>query len=208
MTSTPFETTAAPGFEAPTHEPISQPTESPVGGTADATLAARLGQLVRDVADFPQPGVVFKDITPVLADGAAFGAVIRALAAPFHGSVDVVAGIEARGFILGAATAVALGAGFVPLRKAGKLPGPTLSEAYTLEYGHAALEMHQGAMHQAQRVLLVDDVIATGGTAAAACRLAHASGATVVALTALLELSALQGRHRLGALPVQALMVV
>lgn len=190
-----------------TSQPIPPATASPCSGTADSALASRLRELIRDVADFPQPGVVFKDITPVLADGPALGAVIDALAAPFHGSVDVVAGIEARGFILGAATAVALGAGFVPLRKAGKLPGPTWSEEYTLEYGTAALEMHQGAMHHAQRVLLVDDVIATGGTAAAACRLATSAGATVVALTALLELSALHGRRLLGALPIHALMV-
>lgn len=206
MKSTPFETIAS-------HEPTEpkaggeHPPTAPAAGTAGADLVDRLVELIRDVADFPEPGVVFKDITPVLADGPTFGAVIEALAAPFRGKVDVVAGIEARGFILGAATATTLGAGFVPLRKAGKLPGPTWSEQYTLEYGQAALEMHQGAMHQGQRVLLVDDVIATGGTAAAACRLARAAGASVVALTALLELSALHGRRRLDDLPIHVLMV-
>lgn len=168
---------------------------------------ARLIELVRDVADYPTAGIVFKDITPLLAEGDAFASVVAALAAPFEGTVDVVAAIEARGFILGAPVALALGAGFVPLRKAGKLPGPTLTESYGLEYGTDQLEMHVDAVRAGQRVLLVDDVIATGGTAQAACRLVHRAGGRVTGMAALLELGALDGRSRLGDLTPHVLHV-
>lgn len=168
----------------------------------------QLVELIRDVDDYPSAGIVFKDITPLLAEGGAFAAVVEALAAPFRGTVDVVAAIEARGFILGAPVALALSAGFVPLRKAGKLPGPRLSETYALEYGTDSLEMHEDAVHRGQRVLLVDDVIATGGTAEAACRLVHRAGGQVTGLAALIELTALGGRARLGTVPTHVLHVV
>lgn len=163
--------------------------------------------LIRDVADHPSPGILFKDITPLLAHGPAFAAVVEALAAPFRHQVDVVAAIEARGFILGAPVALALSAGFVPLRKVGKLPGPTLAEAYALEYGSDTIEMHLDAVRPGQRVLLVDDVIATGGTAAAAARLVERAGGRVAGLAALLELADLGGRAGLPDIPVHVLHV-
>jgi adenine phosphoribosyltransferase len=153
--------------------------------------------LIRDVPDFPKPGVVFKDITNLLADGAAFDLIVTALVAPFRGQVDKVAAIEARGFILGAPAAIALGAGLVPLRKSGKLPWETLSELYELEYGIDALEIHTDALAPGDRVLLVDDVIATGGTARAAAALVATAGADLVGLAALLELEHLGGRDLL-----------
>ncbi|MDA8278953.1 MAG: adenine phosphoribosyltransferase, partial [Actinomycetota bacterium] len=129
-------------------------SSDPSAAAADASI--RVAAMVRDVHDYPTPGIVFKDITPLLADAHLFAAVVAALADPFRGVVDVVAGIEARGFILGAPVALALGAGFVPLRKAGKLPRQTLRESYDLEYDSATLEMHEDAVHPGQRVLLVD----------------------------------------------------
>jgi adenine phosphoribosyltransferase len=162
---------------------------------ARADAVAR--QLIRDVPDFPKPGVVFKDITNLLADGAAFDLIVTALVAPFRGQVDKVAAIEARGFILGAPAAIALGAGMVPLRKSGKLPWETLSESYELEYGIDALEIHTDALAPGDRVLLVDDVVATGGTARAAAALIAAAGADLVGLAALLELEHLGGRDLL-----------
>ena len=154
-------------------------------------------QLMRDVPDFPKPGVVFKDITHLLADAAAFDLIVTALVAPFRGQVDKVAAIEARGFILGAPAAIALGAGLVPLRKPGKLPWETLSESYELEYGIDALEIHTDALAPGDRVLLVDDVIATGGTVRAAAALVATAGADLVGLAALLELEHLGGRDLL-----------
>jgi len=129
------------------------------GGIADLISA-----MIRDVRDYPKPGIVFKDITPLLADGAALAAVVGALAAG-NGRVDKVAGIEARGFILAAPVAVGLGAGFVPVRKQGKLPAPSIAETYQLEYGTATLEVHEDAFDADDRVLIIDDVLATGGTA-------------------------------------------
>lgn len=164
---------------------------SPVGDVVAAAL--------RDVPDFPRPGVVFKDITPLLADPAAFATVIADMAGRHTGSVDLVAGVEARGFIVGAALAHALGIGFVPLRKAGKLPGRTASVAYELEYGTATIEVHADAFVDGERVLLVDDVLATGGTAVAAWDLLEGVGAHVVGFEAVVELAALGGRRRLGA---------
>jgi adenine phosphoribosyltransferase len=155
-------------------------------------------RLIRDVPDFPRPGVVFKDITVLLADAAAFDLIVTALVGPFRDQVDKVAAIEARGFILGAPAAVALGAGLVPLRKPGKLPWETLSEPYELEYGIDALEIHTDALAPGDRVLLVDDVIATGGTARAAAALVASAGADLVGLAALLELDHLGGRDLLS----------
>lgn len=164
----------------------------------DPGLADRLRARIRDVPDFPEPGVMFKDITPLLADHAMFTATVDALAAPFRGSqVDVVAGIEARGFVLGAPVALALGAGFVPVRKKGKLPGKTVEASYDLEYGSATIEITSDAIVAGARVLIVDDVLATGGTAAAAVELMRRCGADIVGVALLMELGFLAGRQAL-----------
>jgi adenine phosphoribosyltransferase len=180
-------------------------------GALDA--GALLRSLVVDVPDFPQPGVVFKDITPMLADPAAFGAVIETLAdagrdASGRPVVDHVVGMEARGFILAAPVALALGAGFVPVRKAGKLPRESYAETYALEYGEATLELHRDGLRPGDRVLLVDDVLATGGTVAATRRLVEACGAVPHAVAVLMDLSFLPGRAAVGDLPVTSLMTV
>jgi adenine phosphoribosyltransferase len=168
--------------------------------------------LIRDVPDFPTPGVMFKDITPLLADGPAFAGVIEALVAPHRtgegADVDVVVGIEARGFILAAPVAVALGVGFVPVRKVGKLPAAAVSATYELEYGTAEVEVHADGIHPGQRVLLVDDVLATGGTAAAASGLVRQLGGVLVGVSVLMELAFLQGRTRLPDITVRALASV
>jgi adenine phosphoribosyltransferase len=172
-----------------------------------ADIADLIAATIRDVPDYPQPGVLFKDITPLLADGPAFAAVVAALAA---GSDDVtkVAGIEARGFILAAPVAYMLGAGFVPVRKQGKLPAETYAESYQLEYGTATLEVHTDAFNPTDRVLVVDDVLATGGTAAATASLIRRAGATVTGIVVLLELGFLAGRGKLPDLPVRSLVTV
>ena len=174
---------------------------------ADSALAGLIKARVRDVADYPKPGVVFKDITPLLADGQALAAVVSALAEG-HGPVDKVAGIEARGFILAASVACQLGSGFVPVRKQGRLPGPTYARSYQLEYGTATIEVHQDAFRPGDRVLVVDDVLATGGTAAATVDLVRRSGAEVAEVAVLLELSFLNGRDALPGIPVRALLTV
>ena len=163
--------------------------------SSEATaLPAKLRDAIRDVPDFPKPGIVFKDITPVLADAALFGRAIDGLAAPFAAAgISHVAGIESRGFIFGAPVARALGAGFLPVRKRGKLPYRTRAVEYALEYGTDALEMHVDACVPSARVLLVDDVLATGGTASAACRLVEDVGGTVVGCAFLIALSFLEG---------------
>jgi adenine phosphoribosyltransferase len=166
---------------------------------------ARVAALVRDVPDFPEPGVLFRDITPVLADSEAFTAVSVALAA-LVGDADLVVGVEARGFLLGAAAALAAGTGIVPVRKAGKLPRVAASRSYDLEYGTATLELPADTVGPGSRVLVVDDVLATGGTAAAACDLVAAAGAEVVGFAAMIELVALGGRARLTPLPVHTLL--
>lgn len=156
-------------------------------------------ELIRDIHDFPRPGIVFKDITPVLADAGAFAAAIDALAAPWRAAPpDAVAGIESRGFILGAALAHALGCGFVPVRKPGKLPGRTLSQDYALEYGRDRLEIHADAVAPGARVLVLDDVLATGGTLRAATALVRRLGAQVCGADVLVELAALRGRESWG----------
>jgi adenine phosphoribosyltransferase len=161
-----------------------------------------LADLVRDVENFPTPGVIFKDITVLLADPKAFHDVVAALVEPFAGRVDKVAAIEARGFILGAPAALALGAGLVPLRKPGKLPWTTYSQSYQLEYATDALEMHTDAVSPGDRVLVVDDVIATGGTAAAAAALIALAGGQLVGLASLLELTHLSGRQKLTGIEI------
>ncbi|MGQ4483876.1 adenine phosphoribosyltransferase [Streptomyces sp. SAS_276] len=166
---------------------------------------------IRDVADYPEPGVVFKDITPLLADPAAFTALTDALAEVVvsTGATKVV-GLEARGFILGAPVAIRAGVGFIPVRKAGKLPGATLSQAYDLEYGSAKIEVHAEDLSAGDRVLVVDDVLATGGTAEASLQLIRRAGAEIAGVAVLMELGFLNGRARLeptlqGA-PLEALL--
>lgn len=159
---------------------------------------AILADHVRDVADFPQDGVNFKDITPLLGNPAAFASAIDALVDSFgRGTIDKVVGIEARGFIVAAPVAYHVGAGFVPLRKQGKLPHATLQETYDLEYGTETLEIHADALSAGDRVLIVDDVLATGGTAAAACDLVERTGARVAGLAFVIELSFLEGAQRI-----------
>jgi adenine phosphoribosyltransferase len=182
---------------------------------ADTVSAARaaLERLVIDVSDFPTPGIVFKDITPLLADHAGFTSVIVALAAAGRDgdgrvAVDKVIGMEARGFILAAPVALALGTGFVPVRKAGKLPRETHAVSYALEYGAATLELHADAIEPGDRVLLVDDVLATGGTVAATRELVERSGGSCTGVAVLMELGSLDGRAATGDLPVTSLMTV
>jgi adenine phosphoribosyltransferase len=169
--------------------------------------------LIADVPDFPEPGVLFKDITPLLADHAALAAVVDALAAPGRDEtgapvVDKVLGMESRGFILGAPVALALGVGFVPVRKAGKLPRATYAVSYALEYGEATLEVHQDALGAGDRVLLVDDVLATGGTAKATMDLVEKCGASVHAIAVLMELGFLTGREAIGGVSLTTLLTV
>jgi adenine phosphoribosyltransferase len=174
---------------------------------SETDIASLITAHVRDVPDYPQPGVVFKDITPLLAEPAAFGAVVDALAGSF-GPVDKVAGIEARGFIFAAPVAYRHGAGFVPVRKKGKLPSATFAQEYQLEYGTATLEVHQDAFGPGDRVLIVDDVLATGGTARATATLVRKAGAEVAGIAVLMELSFLGGRSVLSGLDVRALLTV
>ncbi len=170
--------------------------------------AAGLRALIRDVPDFPRVGVTFKDLTPLLGNGAALASVVDGIAAVGREvEAQVVVGIEARGFVLAAPVAVALGVGFVPVRKPGKLPWERVSRSYELEYGVDAVEVHADAIATGRRVLVVDDVLATGGTAAATCELVEALGATVAAVAVLVELAFLDGRSRLGAHPVSSVLV-
>ena len=176
-------------------------------------LPALLSSRIVDVPDFPTPGVVFKDISPLLADHVAFAAAVDAVVARYgRGAIDKVVGIEARGFLLAAPVAYHVGAGFVPVRKPGKLPLSTHEVAYDLEYGSNVLQVHRNAFAPGDRVLVVDDVLATGGTAAAAVSLAQTAGATVLGLSVLLELSFLDGRTTVAAahpgLDVHALLTV
>lgn len=162
----------------------------------------------RDVADFPEPGVLFKDLSPLFASPQALGSAVADIVDRHRGQVDVVCGIEARGFVIGAPVALGLDVGFVPVRKAGKLPGAVLSQTYQLEYGSATLEIQQAALTAGARVLLLDDVLATGGTAAAAASIVRQAGAQVVAFEALLELTFLEGRSALETVPTHALAAV
>ncbi|MGR9090261.1 MAG: adenine phosphoribosyltransferase [Gammaproteobacteria bacterium] len=163
--------------------------------------------LIRDVPDFPEPGIIFKDLTPVLANGPALARVTAELARPYHHTgITAVAGMEARGFIFGALVAQALDVGFIPLRKPGKLPAASHSVSYDLEYGSASLEMHTDAVGPGDRVLMVDDLIATGGTAAASCELVTRAGAAVAACAFVIELDFLNGRKQLHNTPVHSLI--
>lgn len=170
-------------------------------------LTALLQPLIREVADFPQSGVLFRDLAPVFADAAAFRAVVDGMIVPGQ-QVDVVIGVEARGFLLGAAVAYALGAGVVGVRKPGKLPVVADRESYALEYGVASLELAGGVLRRDQRALVVDDVLATGGTVAAACALVERAGATVSGVAILLEIASLRGRDRLSGRQVRTLVTV
>ena len=176
-------------------------------GDSGTDIAELIKSRIRDIADYPQPGVMFKDITPLLADPVALAAVVSALASG-HEVVDKVAGIEARGFILAAPVALQLGAGFVPVRKQGKLPGPTYAQSYDLEYGSATIEVHQDAFAPGERVLIVDDVLATGGTGSATAELVRKAGAEVAGIAVIMELSFLDGRSRLPDAAIRSLLVV
>ncbi len=188
-----------------TAEPAEAPAQVEAVTPPEDTVRELVLSRIRDIPDFPQDGVLFKDFTPLLSDGAAFAAVVDDIAGRYAGRVDVVVGIEARGFILGAAVALRLGLGFVPVRKSGKLPGPSLREDYTLEYGSAVLEMHEDALAPGQRAVVVDDVLATGGTVAATCRLVERAGATVAGIDVVLELTFLDGRAQVGDRPLHAI---
>lgn len=184
----------------------------PGAGAGPSETAARAGEaidrLCAVVPDFPSPGIMFRDLTPVFSDASAFRAVVDAVSEPFAGSFDAVAGVEARGFVLAAAVAYATGTGVVTVRKAGKLPRAVYRESYDLEYGQAALEIHQSDLPAGARVLVLDDVLATGGTLVAACALLERAGAAVVGCGVVLELGDLGGRDRLTGRPVHALQVV
>ncbi|MDO5503729.1 MAG: adenine phosphoribosyltransferase [Actinomycetia bacterium] len=175
---------------------------------APQDLSALVAEHLVDVPDFPAPGVVFKDITPLLQDGPAFRAVVRGLANRYRGQIDVVVGIESRGFVFGAALAYELGIGLVLVRKEGKLPRATHSVAYELEYGSATIEVHADAFGAGERALLIDDVLATGGTAAAAAALVEGAGGTVAEIAVVLELAHLGGREVLTRWPLWALLTV
>ena len=163
---------------------------------------------IRDVPDWPEPGVVFKDITPLLRDPAAFDTTIELLGGVGGQDIDVVVGIEARGFILGAPVAHRLGSGFVPVRKKGKLPWKTASASYALEYGEATIEVHLDAFQPGERVLIVDDVLATGGTVRATVDLVRGAGADVVGVGILMELGFLNGRDKLADVNVRSLLTI
>jgi adenine phosphoribosyltransferase len=181
---------------------------APQGDSGTELASVVLGGTV-DVLDFPKPGIVFKDLMPLFADGAAFRRVVDGIVEHYgRDGFDVVAGVEARGFVVAAAVAYATGAGVVPVRKAGKLPRKALSATYELEYGEATLEVHEDAFIAGQRVLVVDDVLATGGTAGAALDLVERAGGTVAGFTVLMELAFLKGRERLNPRTVHALLTV
>jgi len=164
----------------------------------ESEVRALVESRLATIPDFPEPGVVFRDLTPVFADGPAFHALAEALTTPFEGRFDVLAGVEARGFLLAGAASALCGAGVLPVRKPGKLPRAVIREEYQLEYGTAALEVHEGELPPGSRVLIVDDVLATGGTVEAAARLVERAGWLVAGISVAIELEALDGRARLG----------
>ncbi len=188
------------------------PAPRATSGRPSRTTPAREGvesiisRLTKTVPDYPQPGISFKDLTPVFADGPAFHSVVAALVEPFAGRFDAVAGVEARGFLLAAAAAYATGTGVITVRKAGKLPREVYREEYALEYGRAALELHKGDVPAGSRVLILDDVLATGGTLSAAARLFERAGVHVAGFGVVLELGELRGRAALAGHRVRSLM--
>jgi adenine phosphoribosyltransferase len=187
-------------------------TDVELRGDSGPAVAALVAGGVVDVPDFPKPGIMFKDLTPLFADGDRFREVIDTIVAHYtpggERSFDVVVGVEARGFVIAAAVAYAAGVGVVPVRKAGKLPRVAHSASYDLEYGQATLEISEGAFDEGQRVIVVDDVLATGGTAEATLALVERAGGVVAGLTVLMELSFLDGRRRLAGRDVHTLLVV
>jgi adenine phosphoribosyltransferase len=169
----------------------------------------RLRDLIRDVPNFPKPGIMFKDITPLLRDPGGLSLAVEYLTQPFrHQHIDVVVGAESRGFIFGTAVARNLSAGFIPIRKPGKLPHHTHRESYDLEYGTDTLEIHKDGIHDGDRVLMIDDLLATGGTMAACCRLVDALGGNIVGVAFLIELAYLGGRKKLAQYPIHSVLVV
>lgn len=197
--------------ETVTESPIESPAESPIEPPIEPSAARAteaIERLSRIVVDFPTPGITFRDLSPVFADGAALRAVIDALVEPFAGEFDAIAGMEARGFVLAAGAAYATGLGCVMIRKPGKLPREVLSEDYDLEYGSTTLEVHPDELAPGTRVLLLDDVLATGGTLAASCSLVERSGWTVAGISVMLELGALHGIARLDGRRVNSLLTV
>jgi adenine phosphoribosyltransferase len=168
----------------------------------------RIAAAIRDIPDFPKPGIIYKDITPLLKDPELFKETIRALAGRCTEKPDYIAGIEARGFIIGAPLALELGCGFIPVRKKGKLPYATVEQSYSLEYGTASIEIHQDAVKPGDKVLIVDDVLATGGTAVAAFELLKKINAEIIGINFLLELSFLMGRDKLREMKVDSLITV
>lgn len=173
----------------------------------DQVMITKLRDLIRDVPDFPKPGIIFKDITPLLAHPAGLSLSVEYLTQPFrHMQIDIVTGAESRGFIFGTAVARNLSAGFVPIRKPGRLPAETISEEYTLEYGSEAVEIHTDAIQPGERVLMVDDVLATGGTMAACCRLVEKLGGQIAGIAVLIELSFLDGRKQLNGYPLHSIL--
>ncbi|MBE3097171.1 MAG: adenine phosphoribosyltransferase [Planctomycetes bacterium] len=175
---------------------------------AGRTPPVDLKKCIRSIPDFPKPGIMFRDITPLLRDAAAFKEAVRRMCEPHpRGSVDVVIGAESRGFIFAGAMALELGAGFVPVRKKGKLPFKTASATYDLEYGTDTLQMHTDAICGGTRVLMVDDLLATGGTMAACCRMVEEAGGKIVGIEFLIELAFLKGRDKLAAYPLRSQIV-
>ena len=179
-----------------------------MSGESEVATVQSMRDLIRDVPDFPSPGIVFRDISPLLGDSNGLATAVAAMAHPWRDAgVDLVVGIEARGFLLGTPVALELGAGFVSVRKAGKLPWETVSVSYGLEYGADTVEMHLDAMTTSNRVLIVDDVLATGGTAAATAKLVTGAGADLVGLGFLIELDFLSGRAQLSGNRVESVLV-
>lgn len=169
-------------------------------------LAELIRENLREIPDYPEPGVLFRDITPLLANGDAFARVIHTIAQHYAGQVDAVAGLESRGFILAAPLAIELGVGMITVRKAGKLPPPVVGVDYELEYGSARMEVRPDSIHDGQRVLIIDDVLATGGTARAAVELVERSGGVVAGIVTLMELVELGGRGRLEGYDVETML--
>jgi len=164
----------------------------------DKELEEKIKEKVRSIPDYPKKGVLFRDITPLLRDGPIFRACIDAIAEHFEGSVDAVAGVEARGFIIGSAVAYKLGKGFIPIRKEGKLPYDKVKKTYSLEYGEETIEIHKDALAKGERILLVDDLLATGGTAKASCELIESLGGKIAGVAFIIELTDLHGRDKLS----------
>lgn len=173
----------------------------------DGIRITKLRDLIRDVPDFPKPGVVYKDITPLLADAAGLSLAVEYLTQPFrHQHIEAVVGAESRGFIFGTAVARNLSACFIPIRKPGRLPAATRSESYELEYGSDTVEIHEDAIKPGDRVLMVDDLLATGGTMSACCRLVESLGGNILGIAFLIELTKLNGRRHLSDYPIHSIL--